>query len=137
MYVHAPDKLKRKIKKNFGLRYEEILRLAESICEVEEQSVIEQAKIFHMNLTNHTIVDIKVKDTIMKVGKKKQNVLYNNNSCNQPNQEYYKLEDNHCTSNGRDHYKYNIKDNKHNVLDYHQNQNTSKVLEDNVTNSLT
>ena len=65
MYVHAPDKLKRKIKKNFGLRYEEILRLAESICEVEEQSVIEQAKIFHMNLTNHTIVDIKVKDTIM------------------------------------------------------------------------
>ena len=44
MHVHAPDKIKRKVKENFGLRYEEFLRHVESMCEIEEQRVVEQSK---------------------------------------------------------------------------------------------
>ena len=46
MYVHAPDNLKKKIKECFGLGYNEFLRRAESICNIEEQKVCEQAKNF-------------------------------------------------------------------------------------------
>ena len=75
MYVHAPDKLKRKIKEYFWLRYENFLRHTESICEIKQQRVIEQAKKFQMNLTNQIIVGIRVKTQQCRLAGKQKLVL--------------------------------------------------------------
>ena len=118
MYVHAPDKLKKKIKENFGLRYEEFLRHTESICEIEEQRVVEQAK--HVSYEPHKPYYGRYRSkSHNNVGwQQNQKIFNNNHSSNHPNQEYYRLGDNQCINNDRDHY--NKKQNEG-----YQNQNTS------------
>ena len=124
MYVHAPDKLKKKIKENFGLSYEEFLRHTESICEIEEQRVVEQAK--HVSYEPHKPYYGRNRSKRHNnVGwQENQNLFHNNHSSNQPNQNYCRLEG---TNNGRVHYNYKTQDNNHNVNDYHPNHNISKV----------
>ena len=51
LYIKAPDNFKNKIKECFGLRCEGLLRRAEAICNFEEQSIFQNAKMLHTNLS--------------------------------------------------------------------------------------
>ena len=97
MYVHAPDKLKRKIKENFRLSYEEFLRNAESICEVEEKRVIRQAKKISYEPHKPHCSRYRSKRHNNNVGchcQENKIRFHNNHSSNQLNQVYYRLKDN-------------------------------------------
>ena len=106
MYVHAPDNLKKKIKECFGLGYNEFLRRAESICNIEEQRVVEQAKHVSYEPLKPYYGRNRSKRHNNVGWQKNQNLFHNTHSSNQPNQNYYRLEDNQCTNNGRVHYNY-------------------------------
>ena len=124
MYVHAPDNLKKKIKECFGLGYNEFLRRAESICNIEEQKVCEQVKNISYEPHKPYYGRNRSKRHNNVGWQENQNLFHNNHSSNKPNQNYCRLEG---TNNGRVHYNYKTQDNNHNVNDYHPNHNISKV----------